>query len=247
MNKKILVVEDESIIAFDIKMILEKEGYEVITNIKTVETAIVAIEQHEPMLVLIDINLNQLKDGIDLGNYLLKKDTIPYIYVTSYSNKLTLDRVHDTRPYGFILKPFSNETIIATVSIVLNNFKLKKVDTVRGENPTKEITPKKIKQIVEYINENIEKKLTIDELLKTTNWTKRHLTRVFIDYLKITPYQYILNRKTERAKVMLKETDVPINEIAHELGFENYRSFLATFKKICNETPENCRKTIVKQ
>ena len=78
MVKKILVVEDESLIALDIKNILAKEGYEVITNIKTVETAIVAIEEHNPILVIIDINLNQLKDGIYLGHYLLKNDKIVY-------------------------------------------------------------------------------------------------------------------------------------------------------------------------
>ena len=137
MNKKILVVEDESLIALDIKFILEKEGYDVITNIKTVETAIACIEEHNLDMVLIDINLNQNKDGVDLGTYLLAKDTIPYIYITSYSNKVVLDRVNDTRPHGYIVKPFRAENLITTISVVLNNFKHKNIDTLRTENPTK--------------------------------------------------------------------------------------------------------------
>ncbi|MCU0467616.1 MAG: DNA-binding response regulator [Arcicella sp.] len=242
MNKKILVVEDESLIALDMKLILEKEGYEVITNIKTVDTAIECIEEKSPVLVLIDINLNQSKDGVDLGNYLLTKDTIPYIYVSSYSNKVMIDRVNDTRPHGYIVKPFRAENLITTVSIVLNNFKHKKIDTLRSENPEKGVIHSKVKSIVEYINCNIDKKLELDELIKNTQWTKRHLTRVFKQYLKISPYQYILNRKIEKANSLLKETDIPINEIAFELGFQNYSSFCAMFKKINGENPENYRK-----
>ncbi len=242
MPVKILVVEDESIIARDLKNILENEGYEVIVNIDTVEAAISCIESNELDLILIDINLNQLKDGIDLGNYLLEKNTIPYIYITSYSNKITLDRAQDTRPYGYIVKPFKKETVATTVSIVLNNFKFKKIDTVRDENPTQEVTPKKVKHIVEYINNNIDKNIDLDELLTMTNWTKRHLIRVFIEYLKITPYQYILNKKIEKAKIQLAETNLLVNEIAFELGFESYRSFFASFKKLSNESPENYRK-----
>jgi AraC-like DNA-binding protein len=242
MNKKILVVEDESLIALDIKLILEKEGYEVITNIKTVDTAIACIDEHHPILVLIDINLNQNKDGVDLGNYLLAKDTIPYIYITSYSNKVVLDRVNDTRPHGYIVKPFRSENLITTISVVLNNFKHKSIDTLRAENPTQDLISSKVRGIVEYINANIDKKLEIEQLLQTTSWTKRHLTRIFMQYLKISPYQYILNRKIEKASSLLKETDIPINEIAFDLGFQNYSSFCTAFKKVNEETPENYRK-----
>lgn len=244
MNKKILVVEDESLIALDIKLILEKEGYEVITNIKTVETAIHCIEKNNPMLVLIDINLNQNKDGVDLGNYLLAKDTIPYIYITSYSNNIVLDKVKNTRPHGYIVKPFRSENLITTISVVLNNFKHKNIDTLRTENPTTEAIPTKVRGIVEYINTNIEKKLEVEQLLQTTQWTKRHLTRIFMQYLQISPYQYILIRKIEKAKSLLKETNIPINEIAFDLGFQSYSSFTNTFKKINNETPDNYRKNI---
>lgn len=242
MNKKILVVEDESLIALDIKLILEKEGYEVVTNIKTVDAAITFIEEHIPDLVLIDINLNQNKDGIDLGTYLLSKDVIPYIYVTSYSNKVILERANDTRPHGYIVKPFRPENLITTISVVLNNFKHRKIDINRKENPTNEIVPKKVKHIVEYISANIDKKLEVEELIQNTSWTKRHLTRVFMQYLKISPYQYILKRKIEKANSLLIETDIPINEIAFELGFQNYSSFCNAFKKINEETPENFRK-----
>ncbi len=242
MKTKILVVEDESIIAFDIKMILENEGYEVIIDIKSVEAAIACIESHHPQLVLIDINLNQNKDGTHLGSYLLERDTIPYIYVTSYSNKITLDKVNKTRPLGYLVKPFKPQDLLSIVSIVLNNFNHKKIDTHRLQNPTEDVIPFKIKNIITYINTNIEKKLEVSELLLLTNWTKRHFGRLFMQYLNVSPYQYILNKKIEKAKSLLKETNIPINEIAFELGFQSYSSFCTVFKKMNLVTPEVYRK-----
>ena len=84
MRPKILVVEDEIIIAMQIKSILEDEGYEVIINIYTVDAAIQQIEQQNLSLILVDINLNKSRDGVDLGHYLREKSEIPFIYITSY-------------------------------------------------------------------------------------------------------------------------------------------------------------------
>ena len=82
MRPRILVVEDEIIIAHDIKGILS-DDYDVIINIKTVEEAISIIEKEHFDLVLLDINLKAEKQGTVFGEYLLKKDTIPFIYITS--------------------------------------------------------------------------------------------------------------------------------------------------------------------
>ncbi len=242
MKTKIIVVEDELLIALHIKKVLEKHDYDVVIDITSVEDAIFYIEQTPPDLVLIDINLNKDKEGTELGNYLLKKDTIPYIYITSYSDKNTLDKVNMTRPKGYIVKPFKEEDLLSTISIVLNNHNHKKIDINRLEISNKDSIPFKIKEIINYINTNIEKKIDIDELTHLTKWKKDHFTRLFSKYLGKTPYQYILTRKIEKAKALLTETLIPINEIAFELGFESHSNFYHIFKKLTNDTPENFRK-----
>jgi two-component SAPR family response regulator len=73
MKDTIIVVEDDCIIALDVKGILEEAGFTVITNIASVEEAILQIELCKPRLVLIDINLKKDRDGINLGHYLLSK------------------------------------------------------------------------------------------------------------------------------------------------------------------------------
>ena len=121
----ILVVKDELIIALDIKEILEQEGYNVIIN-TTLTQAIIAIEEHSPVLVLIGMNLNQKEDGVNLGEYLFQKKTVPFIYITSYTDNLTSSRIKETNPNGFIVKPFTPKDVLTTVDILLNNGKLKK-------------------------------------------------------------------------------------------------------------------------
>lgn len=243
MMNKIIVVEDELIIALDIKGILSSEGYEVIINIDTVEKAIQAIQKENPSLVLIDINLKDDDDGIELGKYLLLKDTVPYIYISSNADKLTIDKVKATRPYGYIVKPFKPIDITTTVAMVLNNYKHKKIDTLRTENPHTDDTPFRIKETINYINDNVFEKIEIADLVNLTNWKKHHFIRVFTKYIGVTPYQYILSRKIEKAKSILLSDTISITEIAFELGFQSYSNFCLAFKKMNdNQTPEDYKK-----
>ncbi len=248
MKQIILVVEDELLIAFDLKEILEEEGFNAIINIVTVAQAIDLIESEKPVLVLIDINLKNNDDGVSLGHYLLKKDTIPYLYITSHSDKVTLDRVKETRPYGFIVKPFKPIDVKTTVSIILNNYQHKNVDPMRLTEPLKNDIPFRIREIINYINKNIFEKIEIDDLVALTEWKKHHFIRMFTNYLKITPYQYILKVKIEKAKLIISETNQPLTEISQDLGFQSYSNFCIAFKKLNgDENPESFRKKTMAQ
>lgn len=240
METRILVVEDELIVAFDIKEILETEGYTIQTT-DTVEKAIVVIENQEIDLVLIDIRLNKDKDGIDLGEYLIIKDTIPFIYITAFSDKVTLDRAKHTRPYGYITKPFKPSDLIATVFMTLNNFNYKQVDVLRKDGDINSIVPFKIKETIHYINKQIYEKIELHELAALTPWKLHHFIRIFTKYLGVTPYQYILKCKIDKAVALLVETNQPIQEIAFDLGFKSYSNFSSAFKKFVQDTPENFR------
>jgi AmiR/NasT family two-component response regulator len=126
MNNKILVVEDDLIIALDLKGILLDLGYDPIINIVTVKQAIACVEEHNPILVLIDMKLQDSDEGTTLGQYLLEKDTIPFIYVTSFSDKITLDKANETKPHGYIVKPFKQADIASVISIVLKQIQAQK-------------------------------------------------------------------------------------------------------------------------
>lgn len=237
----ILVVEDEVLIAMHLKAVLETQSYQVHTQ-TSVEAAIDLLQKQSIALVLIDIDLKTDKNGIVLGKYLLENDTIPYIYVTSNADQQTLDEVKETRPYGYIVKPFKEIDVISTVSIVLNNYQYKEIDVQRKAEIPEDPIPYRLKKIIEYINVNIDKKLEIEALAAMTEWKRHHFTTLFKKYLYVSPYQYILTRKIEKSKVLLAETDVPINEIAFELGFKSYSNFCNAFKKNCGITAMDYRR-----
>lgn len=246
MKQTILIVEDELIIAYDLKEIIEEDGFNAIINVATVAHAIALIESENPALVLIDINLKNNDDGVELGHYLLKKDFIPFVYITSNSDNITLQRVKETRPQGFIVKPFKPIDVKTTISIVLNNYQHKNIDPMRSVEPIKNDIPFRIREVVDYINKNICEKIEINDLVELTKWKKHHFIRMFTKYMKITPYQYILKVKIEKAKVLISEAKQPISEISQDLGFSSYSNFCVAFKKLSNdENPEIFRKRVI--
>ncbi|MEY2701905.1 MAG: hypothetical protein RLY43_538 [Bacteroidota bacterium] len=243
VRPKILIVEDELLIAKDISIILEGEGYETKIGITTVNEAIEIINQENFVLVLIDINLRSNSDGVELGSYLLKKDTLPFVYITSHSDNVTLDRIKDTRPHGIIIKPFKAIDIKSTISIVLSNFKHKHIDVFRNEEEQKvDEVPFILKNVIQFINDNITEKIEIQQLTEMTKWSHHHFIRTFTKYINQTPYQYILKKKIEKAKAIICESDTSLSMIAIELGFSSYSNFCNAFKKETGKTPEMFRK-----
>jgi AraC-like DNA-binding protein len=236
-NNTIIVVEDELAIALDIRVTLQKGGYNPIINITSVEQAIESIKENNPILVLIDINLNKSKDGIAIGEYLLQDKKIPYMYITSYTDKLTLDRVNTTRPDGYIVKPFRPDSLLATISVVLSNYKYKEITANAVEEPL----PFALKKVVNYIDDNIDKKIELEELINVTTWKRTNFSRIFRKYLFVSPYQYVLNKKIVKAERLLQNSDIPIGQIATDLGFQSYSNFCNAFKKIKQVTPESYR------
>lgn len=242
LNPQILIVEDELLIAKDISLILEQEGYGTRIGITTAEEAITELSKADYAMVLIDINLRNGSDGVALGNYLLELDSIPYVYITSHADNVTIDRVKDSRPHGIIIKPFKPLDIKTTVSVVLNNYKHKHIDVFRSEEQLVNDVPFLLKKVVKYIEENISNRIDINELAQMTRWSSQHFIRVFTQFMGDTPYQFILKKKIEKAKVLATESDISMKDIAFELGFQSYGNFCKLFKRETGKNPDEYRK-----
>lgn len=109
--KKILIVEDEVLIAMDLEQFLVKLGYTVVDIIHNSDHVFGAIEKQNPDLILLDINIKGSKNGIELGNLINEQHQIPFIYVTSYSDPRTIAEVKSTNPSGIVMKPFDTEQL----------------------------------------------------------------------------------------------------------------------------------------
>jgi YesN/AraC family two-component response regulator len=242
MKHTILIVEDEFLISRNIRNILLEEDYDVIDNVESVEHAIEVLNTKKISLVIIDINLKKDKDGIDLGNHIIAKTIIPFIYITSYSDKITLDRAYKTRPQGYLVKPFKAIDIKINVSIVLHNYyKRKNEEPYLLENTTNEV-PFFLKKSIDFINDNIDNHINIKNLASQTQWGSQHFQRVFTKYVGQTPLKFINQRKIEKCKTLLIETAIPTRQISYQLGFLSHGNFCTIFKKLTGKTPNEFRK-----
>jgi two-component system, LytTR family, response regulator LytT len=119
---KLLIVEDEMIIASDMKLMLESVGYEVCGIARSVEKALILLSAERPNIVLIDINLGKGMEGIELGRAVHEKFHLPFIFCTSYSDSRTVAEAKQVRPNGYLLKPFTKDDLYVAIEIALLNY-----------------------------------------------------------------------------------------------------------------------------
>jgi len=116
MNRKILIVEDEMIVATDLRMILERNNFIVIGIARSYEKAVELIEKEKPEMVLLDIFLTGNLTGIDLAKK-LKEKGLAFIYLSANANEEVLSAAKKTEPCGFIVKPFREKDLLVTIEI----------------------------------------------------------------------------------------------------------------------------------
>lgn len=238
--KRIVIADTDLETVNLIKNVLELENYEVF-NASSTEEAIILIEEKKPSLVVIDVEINIKNDKIALGNYLLKQDTVPYIYMSKETTTINIDIAKKTRPYGFLMKPIRIFDLVTTITFLLNNFSHRKIDIVRQEFLMPDIATVAVKKAIDYINNNYTKDITLEQLGELTKRDKTYLCRSFRERMNITPHQYILKLRIDEAITLLDNTDDSLLSITKKLGFSTYGHFYHTFKKNTGYTPSNYR------
>lgn len=125
-NSRILVVEDEAIVAMVIKRRLKDLGYIVSGVASTGKDAITKVEGTFPDLVLMDIRLKGDMDGIEATKIIKDRFSLPVVYLTAHSDDVTFKKAKETAPDGYILKPFTEKDLSTTIEIALHKFRKEK-------------------------------------------------------------------------------------------------------------------------
>lgn len=123
---KILIVEDESIVAKDLQNRLTKLGYNVPSVVSSGEEAIKQVADNNPDLVLMDISLKGEIDGIEAAVIIHENFKIPIIYLTAYADDKTVERAKRSNPFGYLLKPLKERELYTNIEIAINKHKLEK-------------------------------------------------------------------------------------------------------------------------
>ncbi len=123
---RILIVEDERIVAEDLRETLGALGYEVVGIVPSGEAAIEQAAAHHPDLVLMDIMLRGNLNGIDAAQHVRDRLDIPVVYLTAYADDATLARAKVTEPFGYLIKPFEERELLTAIEMALYKHAMEK-------------------------------------------------------------------------------------------------------------------------
>lgn len=194
MKKKILIVEDESLIAYDLKLILIKAGYKVCGIADSVNEALELIEEEEPDMVLLDIYLKGAATGIDLAKKLTVKN-IAFIYLSANFQESILEKAKETQPYGFLVKPFREKELLITLDVAFYRHQNSIESKLRQE------------QVLEDLFKNI--------VAEPGAWEQK-LLKIVRNIQPYVPFDYV-------TIILNNANDIPNNGLSYlRTGFDEY-------------------------
>lgn len=230
---QILIVEDQKIAVRDLTMVLQASGYEVCGSFADGQKAIEAVAKLSPDVIFLDIRIVGEIDGIELAEHLKLFYDIPFIYLTSNSDPETLNRAIKTEPKAFITKPFHPQQILSALAIALHKPTNAKLVKNYG----------RFNKIVTYIQNNIDRDIRLAEMAKVMDMNSSYFCRIFQQEIGISPHQFILQLRIEKAKQMLKQNaETSILDIAVSCGFSSQNILNRHFRKFVGTTPTQYRK-----
>jgi len=130
MTRKVMIVEDESLIAMDLKFMLEDNGYEVVAQANNGESAIELAFTHQPQLILMDIKMPKL-DGLKASKIIEQQLGIPVLFISAYSEKELLLYMKQDNILGYVMKPFSEKNVLPALEVAFHQ--IDKFNRLNGE------------------------------------------------------------------------------------------------------------------
>jgi DNA-binding LytR/AlgR family response regulator len=224
MSLRIMIVEDEPIIAEEIAATIEDLGYITASKVLHAKEVLNSFRISSPDLVLMDINLGSGKDGIQLAAEIKAEKNIPLIFLTSYSDKTIIDRAKATNPDGYIVKPFDEKDLQVGIEIAFHRFEQQQHKTIAEEKQDSFLINKHL--FVRHKNKLV--KLNPEDILYAEAQSN---------------YTIIV---TDKEKYTVSTTLGIIEERLIRFGFfRTHRSYIINLSKI--ETIEEDTVTIVRQ
>lgn len=213
-DARIFVVEDDYVVAKNLSFLLESLGYQVQGVADTGEECLLQIKKEKPDLVILDIDLAGVLNGIEVGKKLKEQFQVPFIYVTAHADGKTMSEALPTEPWAYLAKPFNESTLRSSIELAL--YKI-----LQQKNPTAPIEP-----------ENKEKNYTMDDAIFIK--TKNRLVKVSLhDILFIEANDIYSNVYTQDNKYLVNYTLKAIVEKFPEKNFLRvHRSYLVNRHKV---------------
>ncbi len=200
MSKRIFVVEDEVLIADELCRVLTELGYKAHEPALSYKEAVQVFDPAQTDLVILDIHLGSVKTGIDVADFIRSKSDVPHIFLSSHSDRKTIQEAKATQPYAYLIKPFGKADVLAALEVAFSTYERVKnsneidvgvLEQISSITPMEKVVLQKIKedltsrQIAEELNislstvknhrHNICKKLQLPNTTHSlVSWVMRH-------------------------------------------------------------------------
>ncbi|MDG2448821.1 MAG: response regulator transcription factor [Saprospiraceae bacterium] len=182
-NYRIIIVEDEVLIAEDLRDVIESLGYEVADVCHNSERALDQIHTLRPDMVILDINIRGTKTGIEVGQIIQDNYDIPFIYLSSLSDRDTLNKAKITRPRGYLVKPFKDRDLLSTIEMAIYNHTM---DLNKGQLSeayvnsltNQDLSPKEYEILIDIID-GLNNRQIGEKHFVSVNTIKTHVKRIF--------------------------------------------------------------------
>jgi len=183
---RILVVEDDPLIAADIEQCLNNINFQVSAVVHTYDDALYQLQHNLPDAVLMDLNLEDETAGIDSGEVINNTYKLPFIYLSSHADRQTLERAKKTFPAGYIVKPFDERDLLANLEIALYNYALKNnvkqphlSHAVINKHILKPLSEREF-EILQAIYEGKTNQQMAEILFLSVNTIKTHIANIYL-------------------------------------------------------------------
>lgn len=181
MNEKVLIVEDDILVASDIKLMVQSMGYVVTGIANNANKAYDLFTSNVPDLILCDVNLRTKRTGIDFVAKARKIVFVPVVYITAYSDEKTLSKAVATSPESYLIKPFTKIQLLTSVKFALQKSNGHKKDTAVFEKKFTPPTEREL-EIIEFLCEGLNSREIGEKLNISIQTVQTHRKNIMAKY-----------------------------------------------------------------
>lgn len=237
----VFIVDDEMWIIIGLKKLIEKSGlpFQVIGEANNGVAALEEIEEKNPDVLFTDIRMPGY-NGLELMGKLNEKGLSPkVIFISGYADFEYAQSAIRLGAFDYLLKPIEQDKLNEVLERVLSS------EGEMQDEPAEEINPSTIRLILNEMRQNYTENITLTDLAKKYNISISHLSNLIKEELHLPYSEYITSKRIQKAKELLTDENLSIEEIAERVGYGDYFYFTKVFKKNCGISPSKYRKNLL--
>ncbi|MEO0882314.1 MAG: helix-turn-helix domain-containing protein [Pseudomonadota bacterium] len=246
---RILIVSDRFQAARGLEDIVRGFGHTIVGVATSADEALRVALRTEATIAFVDMLLENSQAALQAATRLRQAANVRIVFATAQADSDTLSRMDMLNPDGYVLEPYSPDAIFNVLSSVISSVRSAadiptELERIVPSQQTWNELPSPIMQRIEtYVGENLDGEITLRGLADLCGMSESSFSRRFKATKRQTPYQYVMSVRLEEAKRLLKDTHLPLVDVAVATGFSSQSHFATTFKKAMHQTPLQYRRS----